>query len=96
MNSAFSFKDSCFYKSGSAIEEKAHPLIGYMTGSLFDPGGAENQNERQSFIFDEEKHLAKFTETYSLVKFGAFWMDYLFTMEEKDEKGVYYFQRLSF
>ena len=68
---------------------KHQPLIGYMTGSLFDPGGAENQNERPTYIFAEDKHLQQYTETYSLVKFGAFWMDYLFTMDEQDDKGTW-------
>ena len=80
-------QEPCFLKCGSAIEEKSHPLIGFMTASLFDPGGAENQGERPSFIFDEEKHLQHFTETFSLIKFGSFWMDYLFTMEEREERG---------
>ena len=58
-----------------------------MTGSLFDPGGAENQNERPTYIFEEDKHVQRYTETFSLVKYGCFWMDYLYTMEEREERG---------
>jgi hypothetical protein len=58
-----------------------------MTDSLFDPGGPENAGERAEFIFDPENHQQIFTETYGLKKYGALWMDYLYTMEKSDNRA---------
>ena len=41
------------------------------------------------FVFDENWHKETFTEMYGMDKFGAFWMDYLYTMNEPlDRQGI--------
>ena len=60
-----------------------HPHY-HLSESLFDPGGAENLCDRPTFVFDSEERTQKYSEQYALNKFGAFWMDYLFTMEGVD------------
>ena len=34
-----------------------------------------------------EQHQAKNTESWGLQRFGAFWLDYVYTMEVKEEKA---------
>nr|XP_002741992.1 PREDICTED: vacuolar protein sorting-associated protein 13B-like [Saccoglossus kowalevskii] len=59
----------------------------YITGSLFDGESPENNAERTMFIFDLEQHQMKYSESWALQRFGAFWLDYIFTMDVKDDEG---------
>ena len=61
--------------------------MAYDTNSLFDPGGVENQGERPSYITKLDGHMEVFTETYGHDRFGAMWMDYLYTMEKDERNG---------
>jgi len=51
-------------------------------GSLFDDDSAENKGTPTIYIFDEMKHAETYNESYALNRYGAFWMDYMFTAEE--------------
>jgi len=62
-----------------------HPHY-HLSQSLFDPGGPENQGEHPKFVFDPEEHMQLYTEQYALKKYGAFWLDYLFTMEDTEDE----------
>ena len=57
----------------------------YMRDSLFDEAGPENQGERAEFVFDVERRGQIYSEAAALERFGAFWMDYIYTMEEPEE-----------
>ena len=60
-----------------------------MIGSLFDEASLENQENQSEFIFDADRHVETYTEEFALQKYGAFWMDYLFTMDiPEDEAGI--------
>ncbi len=68
-----------FLRSGFALSEKT--ITSYNSGSLFDSGGAENQSEKPQYVLDQQKYMERYTESYALQKFGAMWMDYLYTSE---------------
>jgi len=72
------FQDSYFMRSGSPDTEKP---FNYISGSLFDPGGAENKLEQPHFITDEQRHREVYSEHYVLQRFGTFFLDYLYTMD---------------
>ncbi|XP_070535266.1 intermembrane lipid transfer protein VPS13B-like [Ptychodera flava] len=59
----------------------------YTSGSLFDGESPENNKKRTQFIFDVEEHQMKYSETLALQRFGAFWLDYLYTMEVREDEG---------
>ena len=61
------------------LEEKTG--LSYMTNSLFDPGGLENQAEKPQFVLDQQQYMERFTESYALQKYGTLFMDYLYTAE---------------
>ncbi|ELT92184.1 hypothetical protein CAPTEDRAFT_228271 [Capitella teleta] len=80
------YRNPVFFTSGSADADPTLRIVNFTTDSLFDPGGAENSGERAELNFDTEKHQQMYTETYGLKKYGAFWMDYLYTMERGDSR----------
>lgn len=65
-----------------------------MSGSLFDAASPENNGKPTIYIFDELKHSTVYTESYAIARYGAFWMDYMFTMKdniddtEQDNEGT--------
>lgn len=60
-------------------------LAGCAKGSLFDDESAENRGTPTIYIFDELKHADVYSESYALTRYGAFWMDYMFTANEVAE-----------
>ncbi|XP_033123358.1 vacuolar protein sorting-associated protein 13B-like [Anneissia japonica] len=60
-------------------------LPNYKYNSLFDPMSAENNSSRTLYILDTEHHNQKYTENWAQTRWGAFWIDYLYTMEEPSE-----------
>lgn len=70
-------------RSGNLDAEKP---LNYLSESLFDPGGAENKLEQPHFITDEQRHLEVYSETYALQRFGTFFVDYLYTMDNPDDR----------
>ena len=74
----------CFAQSGNPKFQQKE--IHFLYNSLFELGSPENQLQRASYITDVEQHQAKNTESWGLQRFGAFWLDYVYTMEEKEER----------
>ena len=81
------FQDAYFFRTMLEPENIGH--LNFKTDSLFDPESAENrcvllENE----VLDREKHLEAHGETFALQKYGAFYLDYLYTADEnEDESG---------
>ena len=74
-----------FLKLGSKSPSEGSDVTGdCVAGSLFDVASAENRGSPTIYVFDEFKHADIFTESYALSRFGAFWLDYLFTMKQLD------------
>ncbi|XP_071944934.1 intermembrane lipid transfer protein VPS13B-like [Antedon mediterranea] len=59
-------------------------LPNYTYNSLFDPMSAENNLSRTLYILDTDHHQQKYTESWAKTRWGAFWVDYLYTMEEQN------------
>ncbi|XP_074656098.1 intermembrane lipid transfer protein VPS13B-like [Tubulanus polymorphus] len=77
-----STKGETFFQSG--VTQTGDP-VHYIEQSLFDPGGAENSGARADFIFTRDAHQVAFTESAMLDRYGCFWFDYLFTVEDNLE-----------
>ncbi|XP_071482656.1 intermembrane lipid transfer protein VPS13B-like [Diadema antillarum] len=54
----------------------------FMSQSLFDGSSPENNHQKTIYILDGEHHQNVYTETGAVARFGALWMDYLFTYEK--------------
>lgn len=54
----------------------------YTRGSLFD-SSCGTRGEKQ-FVLNIEEHMQKYTESYGLQRFGAFWFDYISTLDLPD------------
>jgi hypothetical protein len=74
-------RNPVFLQSGMSLEEKSSLL--YSTGSLFDSGGAENQAEKPHYVCEQQNYMERFTEGYALQKFGAMFLDYVYTAESQ-------------
>lgn len=51
----------------------------YISGSLFDDSSPENCGTSTVYSFDSLQHADVYTEVYACDRYGAFWLDYLFT-----------------
>ena len=51
----------------------------YISGSLFDDNSPENCGTPTVYSFDLLEHANVYTEAYVCDRYGAFWLDYLFT-----------------
>lgn len=60
----------------------------YISGSLFDDSSPENLGNPTVYSFDSLKHADLFTEAYVCDRYGAFWLDYLFTADEAITDGT--------
>uniref|UniRef100_A0A8C3TGB2 Vacuolar protein sorting 13 homolog B n=1 Tax=Chelydra serpentina TaxID=8475 RepID=A0A8C3TGB2_CHESE len=58
----------------------------YLTNSLFDYRSPENNGIRAEFILDAAHHKETYSEIAGMQRFGAFYMDYLYTMESTSGK----------
>ncbi|KAM6215693.1 intermembrane lipid transfer protein VPS13B [Rhynchocyon petersi] len=76
--------DACFFICGETLSTKGFT---YLTNSLFDYRSPENNGSRAEFILDATHHKETYTEIAGLQRFGAFYMDYLYTMENSTGKG---------
>ncbi|XP_063958387.1 intermembrane lipid transfer protein VPS13B-like [Lytechinus pictus] len=54
----------------------------YLSLTLFDGDSPENNRQKTIYILDAEHHQSVYTEKISMKKYGAFWMDYLYTYEK--------------
>ncbi|XP_017308304.2 intermembrane lipid transfer protein VPS13B isoform X1 [Ictalurus punctatus] len=77
-------EDAVFFYCGEDLSSKG---ITYLTNSLFDSRSPENNGVRAEFILDANLHKETYTEAAGLQRFGAFYLDYLYTMENKSGKG---------
>ncbi|XP_058524570.1 intermembrane lipid transfer protein VPS13B isoform X2 [Ochotona princeps] len=76
--------DACFLICGENLSTKG---MTYLTNSLFDYRSPENNGTRAEFILDAAHHKETYTEIAGMQRFGAFYMDYLYTMENTSGKG---------
>ncbi|XP_036089202.1 vacuolar protein sorting-associated protein 13B isoform X1 [Rousettus aegyptiacus] len=78
------FQEACFFICGENLSMKG---LTYLTNSLFDYRSPENNGIRAEFILDGAHHKETYTEIAGMQRFGAFYMDYLYTMENTSGKG---------
>nr|XP_033789038.1 vacuolar protein sorting-associated protein 13B isoform X2 [Geotrypetes seraphini] len=74
----------CFFICGENLNSKG---MTYLTNSLFDYRSPENNGINAEFILDASHHKETYTEIAGMQRFGAFYMDYLYTMESISGKG---------
>ncbi|KAK2844126.1 hypothetical protein Q5P01_010785 [Channa striata] len=77
-------EDAVFFICGDSLNSKG---MTYLTNSLFDYRSPENNGVRAEFILDATNHKETYTEITGMQRFGAFYMDYLYTMENNSGKG---------
>ncbi|XP_039544806.1 vacuolar protein sorting-associated protein 13B-like isoform X5 [Pimephales promelas] len=78
-------EDAVFFRCGDTLSAKG---MTYLTNSLFDYRSPENNGVRAEFILDGKLHRETFTEEAGLQRYGAFYMDYLYTMENSSRVCV--------
>ncbi|XP_035381767.1 vacuolar protein sorting-associated protein 13B isoform X2 [Electrophorus electricus] len=71
-------EDAVFFHCGESLSAKG---MTYLTNSLFDYRSPENNGVRAEFILDGNLHKETYSEAAGLQRFGAFYLDYLYTME---------------
>ncbi|XP_047579553.1 intermembrane lipid transfer protein VPS13B isoform X4 [Lutra lutra] len=76
--------EACFFICGENLSMKG---LTYLTNSLFDYRSPENNGTRAEFILDAAHHKETYTEIAGMQRFGAFYMDYLYIMENISGKG---------
>uniref|UniRef100_A0A8C3RDG3 Vacuolar protein sorting 13 homolog B n=1 Tax=Cyanoderma ruficeps TaxID=181631 RepID=A0A8C3RDG3_9PASS len=76
-------EEACFFHCGENLSVKG---MTYLTNSLFDYRSPENNSIRAEFILDAAHHKETYTEIAGMQRFGAFYMDYLYTMESTSGK----------
>ncbi|XP_068616522.1 intermembrane lipid transfer protein VPS13B-like [Brachionichthys hirsutus] len=77
-------EDAVFFFCGDSLSSKG---MTYLTNSLFDYRSPENNGIRAEYILDAVNHKETYTEIAGMQRFGAFYMDYLYTMENSSGKG---------
>uniref|UniRef100_A0A8C8S293 Vacuolar protein sorting 13 homolog B n=1 Tax=Pelusios castaneus TaxID=367368 RepID=A0A8C8S293_9SAUR len=70
--------EAYFFSCGENLSTKG---MTYLTNSLFDYRSPENNGICAEFILDAAHHKETYTEIAGMQRFGAFYMDYLYTME---------------
>uniref|UniRef100_A0A8C9XPN5 Vacuolar protein sorting 13 homolog B n=1 Tax=Sander lucioperca TaxID=283035 RepID=A0A8C9XPN5_SANLU len=85
-------EDAVFFSCGDSLSSKG---MTYLTNSLFDYRSPENNGVRAEFILDATNHKETYTEIAGMQRFGAFYMDYLYTMENSSGKGPQEFSVVS-
>ncbi|XP_041963297.1 vacuolar protein sorting-associated protein 13B-like [Alosa sapidissima] len=76
-------EDAVFFTCGENLSSKG---MTYLTNSLFDYRSPENNGVRAEFILDGNLHKETYTEIAGMQRFGAFYLDYLYTMENGGDK----------
>nr|XP_023961065.1 vacuolar protein sorting-associated protein 13B isoform X16 [Chrysemys picta bellii] len=75
--------EAYFFSCGENLSTKG---MTYLTNSLFDYRSPENNGIRAEFILDAAHHKETYSEVAGMQRFGAFYMDYLYTMESTSGK----------
>ncbi|XP_051922637.1 intermembrane lipid transfer protein VPS13B-like isoform X3 [Hippocampus zosterae] len=78
-------EDAVFFNCGDTLHSKG---MTYLTNSLFDYRSPENNGVRAEFILDSVTHKETYTEIAGMQRFGAFYLDYLYTMENSSSKDT--------
>ncbi|XP_077382325.1 intermembrane lipid transfer protein VPS13B isoform X2 [Festucalex cinctus] len=78
-------EDAVFFSCGDTLSSKG---MTYLTNSLFDYRSPENNGVRAEFILDSVTHKETYTEIAGMQRFGAFYLDYLYTMENSSSKDA--------
>ncbi|XP_035019480.2 vacuolar protein sorting-associated protein 13B-like [Hippoglossus stenolepis] len=78
-------EETVFFSCGDSLSSKG---MTYLTNSLFDYRSPENNGVRAEFILETANHKETYTEIAGMQRFGAFYMDYLYTMENSSGKGT--------
>ncbi|XP_051575064.1 intermembrane lipid transfer protein VPS13B-like isoform X3 [Myxocyprinus asiaticus] len=76
-------EDAVFFRCGDTLSVKG---MTYLTNSLFDYRSPENNGVRAEFILEANLHKETYTETAGVQRYGAFYMDYLYTMENSGSR----------
>ncbi|XP_061772519.1 intermembrane lipid transfer protein VPS13B-like isoform X2 [Nerophis ophidion] len=76
-------EEAVFFSCGDNLSSKG---MTYLTNSLFDYRSPENNGVRAEFILDTVTHKETYTEIAGMQRFGAFYLDYLYTMENSSGK----------
>ncbi|XP_060756090.1 intermembrane lipid transfer protein VPS13B-like isoform X4 [Neoarius graeffei] len=84
-------EDAVFFYCGENLSSKGST---YLANSLFDNRSPENNGVRAEFILDANLHKETYTEEAGLQRFGAFYLDYLYTMENANGKGQQDFSQM--
>uniref|UniRef100_A0AAY5KI14 Chorein N-terminal domain-containing protein n=1 Tax=Esox lucius TaxID=8010 RepID=A0AAY5KI14_ESOLU len=77
-------EEAVFFTCGESLNSKG---MTYLTNSLFDYRSPENNGVRAEVILDANNHKETYTELAGMQRFGAFYMDYLYTTENSSTKG---------
>uniref|UniRef100_A0A8B9UMP2 Vacuolar protein sorting 13 homolog B n=1 Tax=Anas zonorhyncha TaxID=75864 RepID=A0A8B9UMP2_9AVES len=77
-------EEAYFFNCGENLSAKG---MTYLTNSLFDYRSPENNSICAEFILDAAHHKETYTEIAGMQRFGAFYMDYLYTMESTGVSG---------
>ncbi|XP_047218016.1 vacuolar protein sorting-associated protein 13B-like isoform X4 [Girardinichthys multiradiatus] len=77
-------EDAVFFSCGDNLKSKG---MTYLTNSLFDYRSPENNGVKAEFILNSANHKETYTEIVGMQRFGAFYMDYLYTMENSSSEG---------
>uniref|UniRef100_UPI00358FB320 intermembrane lipid transfer protein VPS13B isoform X2 n=1 Tax=Myxine glutinosa TaxID=7769 RepID=UPI00358FB320 len=75
---------NCFLKCGDSLSNTGPR---YLTASLFDYRSAENNGVHAIFILDKDKHMEAYTKEAGMQRFGAAFLDYLYTIDQEETKG---------
>ncbi|XP_049585798.1 intermembrane lipid transfer protein VPS13B isoform X1 [Syngnathus scovelli] len=78
-------EDAVFFSCGDTLSSKG---MTYLTNSLFDYRSPENNGVKAEFILDSVTHKVTYTEIAGMQRFGAFYLDYLYTMENSSSKDT--------
>ena len=73
------YRDRIVGRSGTSLSEKSG--ISYNYESLFDFRCSENNGVPGEYFDTPHEHFEKWTEPYAFGKYGAFYLDYVFTMK---------------
>lgn len=67
-----------------------HPSVpsGFLRGSLFDNSEDDSSLELLEMVFDVEEFLKQHSQARALQRYGAFFFDYLYTMEIEPVKNL--------
>ncbi|XP_028969409.2 vacuolar protein sorting-associated protein 13B isoform X3 [Esox lucius] len=76
-------EEAVFFTCGESLNSKG---MTYLTNSLFDYRSPENNGVRAEVILDANNHKETYTELAGMQRFGAFYMDYLYTTENSSTK----------